>query len=59
MKQAGLPFFDMTMVFAQVEEDLYTDDCCHFNARGNHIIAQALAMILLKEVERQSAIPQS
>lgn len=43
---APLLFRDMTMVFKEVEEDLYFDDCCHFNARGNEILSQQIAQVI-------------
>ena len=42
----GVPFFDATGVFADHEETLYVDSC-HFGARGNKILAQAVADRLL------------
>ena len=32
----------------EVDEPLYTDDCCHFGARGNEIMADALARLLTR-----------
>ena len=40
---AGVHFFDATSVFADVEETLYRDDCCHFNGLGNDILGSAVA----------------
>jgi len=31
------------MVFADVREPLYTDDCCHVSAKGYKLIAQSIA----------------
>ncbi len=43
----GVVFRDLSGVFADVEEPLYADVCCHFGAEGNRLlsigIAQALA----------------
>ena len=41
--QAGLAFRDLTEVFAEVEETVYIDSCCHFNAVGSRIVATAIA----------------
>ena len=41
-----LLFRDMTMVFKDIKEDLYFDDCCHFNARGNEILSQKIAQVI-------------
>jgi len=40
---AGVHFFDATSVFADIDETLYRDDCCHFNALGNDILGSAIA----------------
>lgn len=53
MRAAGLPFFDLTDAFKDNTEDLYTDDCCHFGARGNAILAQRIFPLLLEQSVRQ------
>ena len=44
-----LLFKDMTMIFKDIKEDLYYDDCCHFNLGGNHILAQEIAQVIVSE----------
>ena len=39
----GVRFFDATRVFEGIEDTLYVDDCCHFNERGNDLLAEAIA----------------
>ncbi len=39
----GIRFDDLTMVFADVAEPLYQDDCCHLNRHGNELLARAIA----------------
>ncbi len=46
---AGVRFHDLSMVFAGVEEDLYVDPCCHFNERGNEIMAAEIARVILAD----------
>ncbi len=48
----GVNFFDATMVFAPVEETVYCDDCCHFNQRGNQIVAD----YIIQAIRRQSKL---
>ncbi len=43
MRDAGLPFNDLTMVFADVTEQVYVDGCCHVNTFGSEILARAIA----------------
>ena len=43
VRQAGIPFVDLTQVFADVPETIYSDQCCHINRRGYEMIATRLA----------------
>jgi hypothetical protein len=38
----GVTFADLSDAFAGQEETLYVDQCCHFNFRGNRILAERL-----------------
>lgn len=55
-------FFDATMIFADVAETVYCDDCCHFNKRGNQIIADYIIQEIgrrqkLEKIEPAGAFP--
>jgi hypothetical protein len=50
--QAGVPFYDLTMIFSHAEEPLYTDDCCHLGKEGYKIIASVIAARIAKHLER-------
>lgn len=39
----GVDFRDLSFVFDGVDETLYTDVCCHFNAEGNRLMAAEIA----------------
>jgi hypothetical protein len=39
----GIAFHDLSRIFADVDETLYVDSCCHFNGEGNRILARAIA----------------
>lgn len=39
---AGVAFSDQTMLFSEVTETIYSDYCCHYNERGNIMLAQAV-----------------
>jgi hypothetical protein len=43
LREQGVDFHDLTMLFANVEEPLYVDQFCHYNARGNELLARAVA----------------
>ena len=36
-------FVSLSMIFAKEKRTLYYDDCCHFNALGNEIMAEKIA----------------
>lgn len=42
LRRRGISFHDMTRVFADLTETIYTDKCCHFNGRGNRILGRAI-----------------
>jgi len=48
----GVRFSDLSPVFSGVSEEIYIDDCCHFNERGNEILAKAIADHILMEFGR-------
>lgn len=49
LHSAGVAFFDTTQVFREVEEPLYTDNCCHFSPQGYEILGQAMAEAMAQE----------
>lgn len=52
LSQDGVRFTDLTWLFAGERESLYVDPCCHFNERGNELLAQAVARVLTEELAR-------
>ena len=46
LRQAGISFHDLSDVFEKTSATLYVDNCCHFNAAGNRIIAGAIARVI-------------
>jgi hypothetical protein len=43
LERDGINFVDLTMLFKNVDEPVYEDDCCHVNKRGNDLIALKIA----------------
>ena len=39
LQKKGVAFSDQTMVFSEVKDTLYVDPWCHFNQRGNELLA--------------------
>lgn len=50
IERAGIAFFDATMIFQNVVEDVYFDTCCHFNKLGNDILLDTVMGFLEKTV---------
>ena len=43
LRREGVAFSDLSTIFAQYEELLYADRCCHLNERGNRLLKRAMA----------------
>jgi len=43
----GVRFHDLTMLFANTKAPIYADSCCHYNRRGNEMLASAIAAAML------------
>lgn len=54
----GVRFTDLTGAFATHAEAIYTDSCCHVNARGNAIVADLLLDAIRRDVEPPPAPPR-
>jgi hypothetical protein len=51
LRDQGVTFHDLSMLFASSRETLYVDDCCHFNEQGNELLASAIAAVLMETPE--------
>ncbi|MCP3899790.1 MAG: hypothetical protein GY707_08785 [Desulfobacteraceae bacterium] len=50
LKEQGVPFYDLSMVFKDYKKDIYVDNCCHYNYTGNYLLARRIARIIYKQV---------
>ena len=46
LKEKGVNFTDLTMIFKHTNYDIYVDDCCHVNKEGNLIMAREVARVI-------------
>jgi hypothetical protein len=46
LKKKGISFYDFSMIFQNDKRVLYEDDCCHFNKKGNRVLAKSIAKIM-------------
>lgn len=49
LSEEGLPVCDLTQLFAAETDTIYSDCCCHYNQRGNIVLANAIADALLTD----------
>ncbi len=42
LARRGVAFRDLSRIFAEHAETIYVDGCCHFNLRGNRILAETI-----------------
>ena len=54
LRQAGVSFFDLTQTFAEVDETIYIDTCCHVNPRGAWMLATRMVDAIKAAVRRRA-----
>jgi len=55
LKRLGVPFHDLTRIFEAETERIYVDSCCHYNQRGNDMLAAEIAHIVATSIEATRA----
>ena len=53
-EKEGIQFHDITMIFKDEKETIYSDDCCHLNKKGNDVLAHHIGQTILKYYENNS-----
>jgi len=48
LAQQGVSFIDWTQTYANVEESLYVDSCCHVNELGNELLVDDLVRAIVE-----------
>jgi hypothetical protein len=51
LRRGGVRFHDLTGIFRQDEGDIYIDNCCHTNVRGDQLIAAEIVRIIREDLE--------
>lgn len=49
----GVDFTDLTQVFAEINEPLYTDNCCHVNRKGSSVMARRIGDRVRRAVDQR------
>jgi hypothetical protein len=52
LRSAGVPFYDLSMIFKDYKGTLYVDSCCHFGVEGNVLMGRKIANILVEETQQ-------
>jgi hypothetical protein len=56
LKRVGVPFRDLTRLFEAEAGGIYVDPCCHYNQRGNDMLAAEIAKFVTASMERAGAV---
>jgi hypothetical protein len=59
LRRQGVGFVDLSRAFADHDEDLYVDDCCHFNPKGIKVLARAMAWKTCGQLLAAQKAPES
>ncbi len=43
LQAQNVPFYDLTRIYQDIDETIYSDRCCHINQEGNRLMSQAIA----------------
>ena len=52
----GIAFQDLSLLFQRDERTLYRDDCCHYNATGNVLVARAIGAAVAERLGPAEAL---
>ena len=51
LRRLGVPFRDLTRIFEAERGTIYVDSCCHYNQRGNDMLAAEIARFVAASLE--------
>ena len=54
LRDAGVEFHDLTMIFADEPARMYADDCCHYTEEGNRRYIERVAEALASSIEAKA-----
>ena len=57
LKRLGVPFHDLTRIFEAETGRIYVDSCCHYNQRGNDMLAAEIARLVAASIDGAGASP--
>jgi hypothetical protein len=48
LQKKNVKFFNATQLFSNVAETIYSDNCCHYNKKGNMMLAEYIIQQIAK-----------
>jgi hypothetical protein len=57
LAEQGVPFHNLTALFAGHPEPLYSDACCHYNVEGNRLLAEMIGRIVVQTLAGSAGAP--
>ena len=55
LRKSGIDFVDASQIFAATQDELYINDCCHFNKKGNDIFFDFITNALMEGIAQSSS----
>lgn len=55
LRRAGVRFHDLTMMFREVQEPVYRDNCCHLTGAGYRLVARAIGERIARDGSASAA----
>jgi len=50
LREEGINFVDLTMIFKEEKRTIYSDTCCHFNTLGSDMLAKEIIEVVSKDL---------
>ncbi len=50
LRERGVKFFDLTMIFQNTTEPVYIDNCCHLNLPGNQVLGRRIGELIRADI---------
>lgn len=54
LSNSSIQFHDLTMIFEDRRDTLYSDSCCHLNDKGNEILGKIIGKLIVEDIEKSN-----
>jgi len=55
LSELGVPFFDLTRIFRDVETTVYRDSCCHLDDEGRDLLVDSISLVVAQHLAKDPA----